>query len=38
MKAMQLKKFALIEENPLEYVDIETPEPGEGEILLRVKI
>ncbi len=38
MKAMQLHKFALIEEKPLEYVDLETPEPGEGEILVRVKI
>ena len=38
MKVMQLKKFALIEENPLEYVEVETPEPGEGEILIRVKI
>jgi propanol-preferring alcohol dehydrogenase len=38
MKAMQLKKFALIEENPLEFVDIPIPEPGEGEILVRVKI
>jgi len=38
MKAMQLKKFALIEENPLEYVDTETPEPGKGEILVRVKV
>ena len=34
MKAMQLKKFALIEENPLKYVDIAKPEPGEGEILI----
>ncbi|MBD3414993.1 MAG: zinc-binding alcohol dehydrogenase family protein [Candidatus Aminicenantes bacterium] len=38
MKAIQLKSFDLIEENPLEYVDIEVPEPGEGEILVRVKI
>ena len=38
MKAMQLKKFVMIEENPLEYVDIPIPEPGEGEVLVRVKI
>ncbi|MFW6123766.1 MAG: alcohol dehydrogenase catalytic domain-containing protein [Acidobacteriota bacterium] len=38
MKAMQLKKFTMIEEDPLEYVDVETPEPKEGDILIRVKI
>jgi len=36
MKAMLLRKQAPIEENPLEEVDVPTPEPGEGEILIRV--
>jgi propanol-preferring alcohol dehydrogenase len=38
MKAMQLKKFGFIEEEPLELVDISTPDPGKGEILIRVNI
>jgi len=38
MKAMQLKNFGFIEEEPLELVDISTPEPGKGEILIRVNI
>jgi propanol-preferring alcohol dehydrogenase len=38
MKAMQLKKFGFIEEEPLELVDISTPDPGKGEILIGVYI
>jgi len=38
MKAMMLKKFAPIEENPLELVDVEVPEPGSGEILIRINV
>jgi propanol-preferring alcohol dehydrogenase len=38
MKAMQLKNFGFIEEEPLELVDISTPESGKGEILIRVNI
>jgi len=36
MKAMVLKKAMAVEENPLEYMDISTPEPGPREILVRV--
>jgi len=38
MKAMLLKKFAPIDQNPLELVDIPKPEPGSEDILLRVKV
>ena len=38
MKAMLLKKFAPIDQNPLELVDIPKPEPGSEDILLRIKI
>jgi len=38
MKAMLLKKFAPIEQNPLELTDIPTPEPGPEEILIRNKV
>ncbi len=38
MKAMQLKNFGFIEEEPLELVDISTPDPEKGEILIRVNI
>lgn len=37
MKAMILKKFSPIEQNPLELADLSVPEPGPGEILLRVR-
>lgn len=35
---MLLKKFAPIDQNPLELVDIPKPEPGSEDILLRIKI
>jgi len=38
MKAMLLKKFAPIEQNPLELTDLPTPEPGPEEILVRNKV
>jgi len=38
MKAMLLKRFAPIEQNPLELTDIPTPEPGPEEILIRNKV
>jgi len=38
MKAMQLKNYGFIEEEPLELVDISTPNPEKGEILIRVNI
>ncbi len=38
MKAMILKRFAPIDQNPLELVDLPTPEPDSEEILLRVKV
>ncbi len=38
MKAMQLKNFGFIEEEPLELVDISTPDPEKGEILILVNI
>jgi propanol-preferring alcohol dehydrogenase len=37
MKAMVLKKAMAVEENPLEYMDVSTPEPGPREILVRVR-
>ncbi len=36
MKAMVLKKAMAAEENPLELLDVRVPEPGAGEILVRV--
>jgi len=36
MKAMVLKRAMAVEENPLEYIDVPTHEPGPGEILVRV--
>jgi propanol-preferring alcohol dehydrogenase len=36
MKAMVLKKAMAVEENPLEYIEVPTPEPGPGELLIRV--
>ena len=38
MKAMILNKFALIDQNPLELVDLPTPEAGPEDILIRVKV
>jgi len=38
MKAMILKGFAPIDQNPLELVDLLIPEPDSEEILLRVKV
>jgi propanol-preferring alcohol dehydrogenase len=38
MKAMLLKKFAPVEQNPLELADLPTPEPGTEEILIRNKV
>jgi len=38
MKAMILNKFALIDQNPLELVDLPNPEAGPEEILIRVKV
>ncbi len=38
MKAMILKRFAPIDQNPLELVDLSIPEPGVEELLLRVKV
>lgn len=35
---MLLKKFAPIEQNPLELVDIPKPDPGPEDILLRIKV
>ena len=37
MKAMVLNKPGPIEENPLNLEDVERPEPGKGEILVRLK-
>jgi len=37
MKAMQLKRFAPVKQNPLELVDLEVPEPGPRDILLRIR-
>ncbi len=38
MKAMLLKEFAPITENPLELVDLPIPEPGPEDILIRNKV
>jgi propanol-preferring alcohol dehydrogenase len=38
MKAMILKDFAPIEQNPLELVDLPVPEPGPEDILIRVNV
>lgn len=38
MKAMLLEKFAPIEESPLRLVEVPTPEPGPGDVLLRIKV
>ncbi|MCX5834538.1 MAG: zinc-dependent alcohol dehydrogenase family protein [Deltaproteobacteria bacterium] len=36
MKAVVLKKAMAVEKNPLEYINVPSPEPGPGEILIRV--
>ena len=36
MKAQVLKKIALIENRPLELIDMSVPQPGSGEILVKV--
>ena len=38
MKAIQLKKFAPIEKDPLEVVEISNPEPKPDEILIKVSV
>jgi len=38
MKAMILKRFAPIDQNPLELVDLSLPEPDPENILLRIKV
>ena len=38
MKAMILKDFAPIEQNPLELVELAVPEPGPSDILIRVNV
>jgi propanol-preferring alcohol dehydrogenase len=38
MKAMVLKDFAPIEQNPLELCDVPDPEPGDEDILIRVSV
>lgn len=38
MRAMMLKKFAPIDQNPLELVDLPVPEPGPKDVLLRIKV
>jgi propanol-preferring alcohol dehydrogenase len=38
MKAMQLKKFAPVDQNPLQLVNLPVPEPGPEEVLLRIKV
>jgi len=38
MKAMLLKEFAPIDQNPLELIDLPIPKPGPDEILIRNKV
>ena len=38
MRAMVLKDFAPIEQNPLELADLPVPDPGPEEILIRVNV
>ncbi len=38
MKAMLLKKFAPIDQDPLQLVDLPIPEPGPEDVLLRIKV
>src|SRR6266849_3699700 len=37
MKACLLRAPAAIDTNPLEYADVETPQPKSGEVLVRVR-
>lgn len=37
MKAMLLRRIAPVDSNPLELVDLPTPEPGPGEVRIRVR-
>lgn len=38
MKACVLRKPAPIEDRPLDYTDVPTPDPGPGRVLVRVKV
>ena len=38
MKAMVLKKFAPIKENPLELVELPNPEPGSEDVFIRIDV
>jgi len=38
MKACLLRSPAAIETNPLAFADVKTPEPGNGEVLVRVRV
>src|SRR5579863_10138132 len=38
MKACLLRATALVETNPLEFADVGNPQPGPGEVLVRVKV
>ncbi len=38
MKACLLRSPAKIETNPLAFADVKTPEPGNGEVLVRVRV
>jgi propanol-preferring alcohol dehydrogenase len=38
MKAMQLSKPEPIETEPLKPVDLDVPEPGEGQVLIKVSV
>jgi propanol-preferring alcohol dehydrogenase len=38
MKACVLRKQAPIEENPLDYTDVPTPDPGPGHVLVKVRV
>jgi propanol-preferring alcohol dehydrogenase len=38
MKACLLRSPAVIETNPLAFADVKTPEPGKGEVLVRVRV
>ena len=38
MKACLLRSPAAIETNPLAFADVKTPEPGKGEVLVRVRV
>ncbi len=38
MRAMLLRKFAPIDQSPLELFDLPIPEPGPDEVLLRIKV